>query len=200
MSTAVRRSTPSHLYRPLDLIRRFEVVAPSCPGMSQHARKGIHLLLPGIVSSSPQTIAFGMLALSTAAGGLVFAVAQLFQDTRVATLAMCSRSCFRRSRFSRCRTRSGPLGAGFVQLWLVYHDNRQPRYLWLWGKPVFDAVHGSVTVRLSVVFIGMMVHRCYGVSSHGPTSCGSRSCPSSLLVHVVMRLMVGSTSFRCSSP
>ena len=104
-----------------------------------------------LFSARPQTIALGMLALSTAAGGLVFAVAQrLFRNARVATLAMVLSLVFpAKVAFLPLPNAVGPLWAlASFWLWLVYLDNRQaPVSLASGRQPVFDDVRGSAAVR-----------------------------------------------------
>jgi hypothetical protein len=191
--------TVTTLYRPLDLIRRFEVAAPSLPGHASSNMPGkvfIYYFLE-LFSPRPQAIALGMLALSTAAGGLVFAVARrLFRNARVATLAMVLSLVFpAKVAFLPLPNTVGPLWAlASFWLWLVYLDNRQPRYLWLLGVSLYLMMFmDPLLFVLGVVFAGMMVHRLLQRQLAWTDLLWIAVVPGLgfLLVHVAMRLMVG---------
>lgn len=187
------------LYRPLELIQRFEVVAPSLPLHASYNMPGkifIYYFLE-LFSARPQTIALGMLALSTAAGGLVFAVAlRLFRNARVATLAMVLSLVFpAKVAFLPLPNAVGPLWAlASFWLWLVYLDNRQARYLWLLGASLYLMMFvDPLLFVLGVVFIGMMVPRLLQRELALSDLLWIAVVPilGFLLVHAAMRLVVG---------
>jgi hypothetical protein len=187
------------LYRPLDLIRRFEVVAPSLPLHASYNMPGktfIYYFLE-LFFSTPQTIALGMLALSAAGSGLVFAVAQrLFRNARVATLAMVLSLVFpAKIAFLPLPNTVGPLWAlASFWLWLVYLDTRQPRYLWVLGASLYLMMFmDPLLFVLGIVFIGMMAPRLLHRELTWTDLLWIAVVPilGFLLVHVVMRLVVG---------
>jgi hypothetical protein len=191
--------TVTTLYGPLDLIQRFESLAPSLPLHASYNMPGktfIYYFLE-LFSARPETLALGMLALSTAGGGLVFAVAQLlFRNARVATLAMVLSLVFpAKVAFLPLPNTVGPLWAlASFWLWLLYLDHRQPRYLWLLGASLYLMMFmDPLLFVLGVVFAGMLVHRLL-VRELAPTDLWRIAVVpvlGFLLVHVTMRLIVG---------
>ena len=191
--------TVTTLYRPLDLIRRFESLAPSLPLHAAYNMPGkifIYYFLE-LLSPGSQTIALGMIALSTVGGGLVFAVAQrLFRNVRVATLAMVLSLVFPANvAFLPLPNTVGPLWAlASFWLWVVYLDNRRSRYLWLLGASLYLMMFmDPLLFVLGVVFVGMMAHRLLRRELAWTDLGRIAVVPilGFLLVHVAMRLIVG---------
>ena len=126
--------TVTTLYGPLDLIQQFESLAPSLPLHASYNMPGktfIYYFLE-LFSARPETLALGMLALSTARR-TVFAVASGWPGTpRVATLAMVLSLVFPASRLSPPAEHGrapgpGPSAPGRLSRY------PQSRYLWLLG-------------------------------------------------------------------
>src|SRR6185436_15491562 len=116
-----------------------------------------------LFSAKPQTLALGMIALSTAGGGLAFAVAQrLFRNARAATLAMVLSLVFpAKVAFLPLANTVGPVWAlASFWLWLVYLDSRKLRYLWLLGASLYLMMFmDPLLFVLGIVFAGMMLPR-----------------------------------------
>jgi methylthioxylose transferase len=191
--------TVTTLYRPLDLIQRFEQLAPSLPLHASYNMPGktfIYYFLE-LFFSRPPTLALGMLALSAAGGGLVFAVAQrLFRNARVSTLAMVLSLVFpAKVAFLPLPNTIGPLWAlASFWLWLVYLDNRRSLHLWLLGASLYLMMFmDPLLFVLGVVFAGMMVHRLLRRELAWSDLWRIAVVPilGFLLVHVAMRLAVG---------
>ena len=193
--------TVTTLYRPLDLIQRFESLAPSLPLHASYNMPGkifIYYFLE-LFTTKPETLALGMIALSTAGGGLAFAVAQrLFRNARVATLAMVLSLVFpAKVAFLPLANTVGPLWAlASFWLWLVYLDHRKIRYLWLLGASLYLMMFmDPLLFVLGIVFLGMMVPRLLTARGELVWTDLWRIAVvpvlGFLLVHAAMRLVVG---------
>lgn len=191
--------TVTTLYRPLELIQQFEALAPSLPLHAAYNMPGkifIYYVLE-LFAANPQTLALGMLALSTAVSGLVFGVAQrLFRNARVATLAMVLSLVFpAKVAFLPLPNTVAPLWAlGSFWLWLVYLDCRRIRYLWLLGASLYLMMFiDPLLFVLGIVFAGMMVPRLLRRELAWTDLWRIAVTPvlGFLLVHVAMRLILG---------
>lgn len=186
-------------HSPLDVITNYEAVAPALPMHAQNNMPGklfIYYFLE-LFSRDPQTLAFGIVALSTLSGALVFVVARrLFHSGRVATLAMVLSLIFPATvAFQPLLNTVTPL---FVLvsfwLWTVYLDRRQDRYLWLLGASLYLQLFiDPLTFVLGMVFLGVLAERL--ARGEFPWAMLWRSAVVPVTgfigVHVVMRMTAG---------
>ena len=152
-------------HSPLEVLTKYEAVAPSLPLHAQANMPGklfIYYFLEWF-SRDPQTLAIGIVGLSTLCGALVFAVARrLFRSGRLATLAMALSLVFPAVvAFQPLLNTVTPL---FVLLsfwlWVVYLDRQQDRFLWLLGGSLYLQLFiDPLTFVLGIVFLGVLAER-----------------------------------------
>lgn len=186
-------------HAPIDVITKYEAVAPTLPLHAQANMPGklfVYYFLERF-SRDPETLAFAIVALSTFGGALVFAVARrLFHDGRVATLAMVLSLIFPAMvAFQPLLNTVTPIFVLLsIWLWTVYLDRRQDRYLWLLGASLYLQMFvDPLTFVLGIVFLGVLAERLASGACSAAMLWRSAVIPVAgfLGVHAVMRFTAG---------
>ena len=186
-------------HSPLEVLTKYEAVAPTLPLHAQANMPGklfVYYFLEWF-SRDPQTLAIGIVGLSTLCGALVFALARrLFHSARLATLAMALSLLFPAVvAFQPLLNTVTPL---FVLLsfwlWVVYLDRQQDRYLWLLGASLYLQLFiDPLTFVLGIVFLGVLAERLArgGFAWGRLWRCAVIPVAGFIGVHAVMRMTAG---------
>ena len=192
--------TVTTLYRPLDLIQRFDSLAPSLALARelQHAGQDLPLLLPGVVlrQSARRSPSACSRSRRSAADWCSPSRTGCSETLASRRWRWCSRWCSRRrSHFYRCPNTVGPIWAlASFWLWLVYLDHHRTVTLWLLGASLYLLMFmDPLLFVLGLVFIGMLIVRLLRRELAWRHLWRIAVVPvlGFLLVHVVMRLAVG---------